>query len=556
MAKNFIEIPTGKRTPQYRFFEMLPAFLSYGAIILLIVLSIFAPLLAAIYLLLFVFTLLVKAVVVAFQVTTASRILIAARKVDWRGRLDNLENPEKSLAAIAPNKTWNSALHHENMARIVAETSRGAAKYPKPSDLYHAVIVATYNEGYEILEPTIQSLLASDYDPKRMIVAIAYEARGGAATERTVMQLSHRYGNKFKAFLTFKHPENIPHEVIGKGGNITFAGKELAKYLDVEKIAYKNVIVTTLDADNRPHEGYFSYVAYEFIVNPYRKNRSYQPIAVYFNNIWDAPAPMRVIATGNSFWNITVSMRPHALRNFASHSQPMDALAEMDFWSTRTVVEDGHQYWRSYFHFKGDYSVVPIHVPIDQDAVLAATYWKTLKAQFIQLRRWAYGASDVPYVAVQLFTKRRVVPFWNSLGQLIRLIDSHLTWAISAFIVTFGAWVPLILNQYSSRSIVAHELPDFISFLQKIASVVLFVSVFWAFKLLPPRPARYKRHRSFFMIAQWVLMPVTSIVYNASAAIVSQTRLLFGHYLEKFDVTDKAVRIQHRKKWYRKELEE
>lgn len=538
MAKNFIEIPSGKRTPEYRFFEMLPAFLSYGAILLLVVLSIFAPLLAAIYLLLFIFTLLVKAVVIAFQVTRASRILLAAQRVDWKARLADLEDPEASVATVAPTKAWNSTQHRYNLARIAATPER----YPKPSEIYHAVIIATYNEGYEILEPTVQSLLSGDYDPARLIVVIAYEARGPESTHVAVARLQRELGDKFKTFLTFEHPADIPHEVVGKGGNITYAGRELATWLTGQGIEYKNVIVTTLDADNRPHQGYFSYVAYEYIVNPYRKQRSYQPIAVYFNNIWDAPAPMRVIATGNSFWNITVSLRPYALRNFASHSQPMDALAEMDFWSTRTVVEDGHQYWRSYFHFKGDYEVVPIHVPIDQDAVLAATYWKTLKAQFIQLRRWAYGASDVPYVAVQMFSTERKVPFWRTFGQWIRLIDSHLTWAISAFIATFGAWVPLLLNQYSSRSIVAHELPDFVSLLQRIAMLALFVSVFWAFKLLPPRPARYKRHRTVFMLAQWLLMPITSILYNALSAFVAQTRLLFGRYLEKFDVTDKAVK--------------
>ena len=47
-----LEIPLGKRTPMYRFFEMLPALLSYGAFILLFVLAFFSPLLAAIYLLL------------------------------------------------------------------------------------------------------------------------------------------------------------------------------------------------------------------------------------------------------------------------------------------------------------------------------------------------------------------------------------------------------------------------------------------------------------------------------------------------------------------------
>ncbi len=38
-----IEIPLGKRTKKYRFLEMLPGLLSYGAIVLLIVLSILSP---------------------------------------------------------------------------------------------------------------------------------------------------------------------------------------------------------------------------------------------------------------------------------------------------------------------------------------------------------------------------------------------------------------------------------------------------------------------------------------------------------------------------------
>ena len=73
-------------------------------------------------------------------------------------------------------------------------------------------------------------------------------------------------------------------------------------------------------------------------------------------------------------------MRPHVIRNFASHSQPLQALKAMEFWSKRTIVEDGHQYWRSLFFFDGDYTVLPIRVPIYQDAVLDETFFKTIKA--------------------------------------------------------------------------------------------------------------------------------------------------------------------------------
>jgi len=62
-----------------------------------------------------------------------------------------------------------------------------------------------------------------------------------------------------------------------------------------------------------------------------------------------------------------------------------------------------------------------------------------------------------------------------------------------------------------------------------------------SFKLLPPRPAHYKRHRTVGMVLQWVLMPLTAIVYLSFAALNAQTRLLFGRYLVRFDVTNKAV---------------
>ncbi len=219
----------------------------------------------------------------------------------------------------------------------------------------------------------------------------------------------------------------------------------------------------------------------------------------------------------------------------------MDALVEMDFWSVRTIVEDGHQYWRSYFYFGGNYEVVPLHVPIYQDAVLSETYTKTLKAQFVQLRRWAYGASDVPYVATRVFTARRNVPFWAGFTRFVRLLDGHVTLACISILVAFGGWVPLLVNSEAARSVAVHQLPDTVSLLQRIAMIGLVVSVFMSFKLLPPRPARYKRSRNVWMVLQWVLMPVTAIVYSSAASFYSQTRLFLGKYLDRFDVTEKLT---------------
>lgn len=531
-----IEIPTGKRTAWYRFFEILPGFLSYTVILLPIILSFINPLLAAIFVIVYIITYLVKAITMAYRTIQGYQTLQKAQRVDWARRLADLEDPELALSKNHHQGSWRAHIHHQRLEQLAITTNRR-----KPSDIYNAIIIATYNESRDILEPTIKAILDGDYDPKHLILTIAYEERGGQAIEDTVTQLIKDYGNQFGDAVAVKHPKDLPDEVIGKGGNITYAGRELQKHLEKKGIDPEDVIVTTLDADNRVHKGYFSYVTYEYIVHPEPRYVAFQPLALFLNNIWDVPAPMRVIATGNSFWNLINSLRPHMLRNFASHSQSMAALIDMDFWSTKTIVEDGHQFWRSYFRYDGHYSVVPIYVPIYQDAVLSDTYRKTLKAQFVQVRRWAYGASDVAYVATRYFRRDRTVPFWDGLFKFTRLLESHVSWATSAIIILLGAWAPLIINPESSRSIIAHQLPTIVSNVQTLAMIGLFITIFLSFKLLPPRPERYKRHRSVLMLAQWVLMPLTSIVYGSSAAFNSQTRLMLGTYLDKFDVTEKAV---------------
>ena len=535
-----IEIPLGKRTKKYRFFEMLPGLLSYGAIILLIILSIVNPVLASIYLLTIILVAFVKTIAISYRVVSGHRNMERASRVDWSGRLLDLESPKESYSRLrdVPSGALLYKQHLENL-RFMSAAEEG--HFPKPSNIYNALIMPAYNESIEVIEPALKSVLETTYDKTRLIVVFAYEERGGAEIDKTAHLLKEKYGKDFHSFHIVKHPKDLPNEVVGKGGNITYAGKWLQQYLQHEGITFSDVIVTTMDCDNKPHKHYFDYLTYEYITHEDRKHLSFQPICLFTNNIWDVPAPMRVVATGNSFWNIISSMRPYSLRNFASHAQPMSALVEMNFWSTRTIVEDGHQYWRSYFYFNGNYEVVPMFVPIYQDAVLSNGYVKTLRAQFIQLRRWSYGASDVAYVGNNVFNKDRKVRFLPSLARFIRLLDGHVTQGCIALIVAFGGWAPLALNGEAARSVAAHQLPDTVSLIQQVAMVGILVLIFVSFKLLPPRPERYKKRRNILMVMQWALMPVIAIVYSSMASYNAQTHLLLGKYLDKFDVTEKTT---------------
>ena len=537
-----LEIPQGKRKPLYRFLEILPGALSYGAIILLFILSWLNPVLGAIYLFTLISATLVKAIGVAYRTIQGYNVIKRAERVDWRQRLTDLETPHESYERLvgSGNNSYHFTEHLNNLKLFATTMERD---YPRPSQVYHVVIMTAYNEGIDILDPSIAAVAMNTFPNDRIIFALAYEERGGQAIEDTAKALANKYYDTFSHFMIVKHPANLRGEVKGKGPNLTYAGQAVADYVEKKHIPVENVIVTSLDSDNHMHPKYLDSVAYEFITHPNRQHLSYQPVSLFTNNIWDAPAPTRVIAVSNSFFNVITTMRPHVLRNFASHSQPLQALEAMDFWSKRTIVEDGHQYWRSLFFFNGNYSVLPIRIPIYQDAVLDDTFWKTIKAQFIQVRRWYYGASDVAYVGSRLFVSRskRLMPFWQLFPKFLRLLDGHITLAIMAPIITFGGWVPMIMN-ISSHEMVTYNLPNIVSIIETIASIGLFITVLVSFRILPKRPAKYRKGRNVLMILQWILMPLTSILYQSIAAYYAQTRLMLGLYMEKFDVTKKVIR--------------
>lgn len=532
-----LEIPLGKRTKFYRFFEMLPAIISIGTIIFLILLSIFNPVVASIFVLFIVIIMFVKAIAMAFRTIQGYIVYKKASNLDWTERLNDLKNPYESLERISNSKTkvYGLEQHIDNLRHIANDPD----SFPDKKDIRHGVFVMVYNENYETVQPTIEAVAKSNYDPKKVFLVLAYEQRGGEATQKVMDRIVKEFKGVFGDILPIMHPAGLPDEIIGKGPNMTYAGYKFADYIKSKKIDPKNVIITTLDADNRVSKNYLPYLTYEWIVAPNRQKVAYQPVCLFTNNIWDVPAPMRVVAVGNSFWNIISSMRPHLLRNFASHSQGLQALIDMDFWSKRTIVEDGHHYYRSYFHFDGDYSVIPIKASVGQDAVFSDGYWKSIIAQFIQVRRWAYGASDVAYVANNIKHRTKNVKFWPAFTRWVRLLDSHVTQAIIAPIVAFGGWIPLLISPESSQALSVHELPIVISTIQQIAMIGAIITVFTSFLMLPPKPARYTNARNIWMVLGWIVMPVTSILYSSLSAYYSQTRLLLGKYLTVFDVTEK-----------------
>jgi hypothetical protein len=523
-----LEIPFEKeRKPHYRFFEILPGFISWLVLFMPIILSFISITAAVIFILAYLLIYFIRSLGYDIRAISGYITMKQHLRIDWNKLLNDLEDDEVPEGAKRPNWHQGNIERRKNNERIY-----------KPSEIIHAIILATVNESKEVLEPTIQSIIDSTYDSQKIIFVIAYEARAGEEAEKRVNYLIKKYRSNFRDAMAFKHPANMPGEIIGKGGNISYAGKQLEKYVKNNDIPIENVLVTTLDSDSRPNKHYFSALTYLFCIVPKPHRASYQPLPMFTNNIWDAPTMMRVIATGNNLFYIVLTKRPHLERNFSSHAQSLKSLIDMNFWSTRSVVEDGHQFWRSYFCYDGDYRVYPLSIPIYQDAVLADGYMKTIKAQFIQLRRWTYGASDIAYIADKGFFHKNKVPKGDLLAKFLRTLEGHVTWATGTALVFGAAFIPSFLHP---QSFAAHELPLIVSRIQQIGIIGLLASVYVILVTLPPRPPRHKRTRSILMVVQWAIAPVCAICFASLAAFDSQTRLMFKRYLSRFDVTEKAV---------------
>jgi hypothetical protein len=268
---------------------------------------------------------------------------------------------------------------------------------------------------------------------------------------------------------------------------------------------------------------------------------------MFFNNIWDVPMPIRSVSIGSSFWQMIESTRPHRLRNFSAHAQSFAALVATNFWSTKTIVEDGHQFWRSYFKFNGKHQVVPLSVPIYQDAVLSPKgYLDTFREQYLQKRRWAWGASDIPYVLYHAWKNPRL-PFWDKWLQAWRLIEGHYSWASTSMILAFFAWLPQILSPTFHDVVLGYTFPPLYSQILVAALVGMVVTLTISSLLLPPVPRTRRRRSTASVILEWItapfLLPMSNVILSSLPAIDAQTRLALGKYLD-YRVTEKAT-IRH-----------
>lgn len=489
-----------------RLFEILPGATSWSLLILPVVLAILSPKFFAIYMIFFIIFWVIKTFAMSYRLIDGYRHYKRDRKTNWM----------KKLSELGPEYDWRKIIH--------------------------LVIVPTYKEELPILESSILSVIGSDFPSENVVYILATEERDAERAVKISEVLKRKYGSKLMHFESIMHPKDLPSEIIGKGANITYAAKNFIKYFDNHNISYENVVVTTMDADNIFDVQYLSDLTYKYVTDPDPVHKSFQPIPMFFNNIWDVPMINRLVAMGSSFWQLIVTTRPSRLRNFSAHAQSLEALHRVDFWSVKTIVEDGHQFWRTYYKFNGRHEVVPMYTPIYQDAVLADTFKETMKEQYLQKKRWAWGVSDIPFVMEHTF-KDKKIPLFDRWANAVILWESHISWATTSTILASSAWLPVIFREYFRRDILAYSFSDIYVKIFAIAWIGMIITLTISTLLMPPRRGKKPVGR---IILDWIMtpfiMPISNLFFSSIPAIESQTRLMLGKHLGVFRVTAKSTK--------------
>jgi cellulose synthase/poly-beta-1,6-N-acetylglucosamine synthase-like glycosyltransferase len=483
----------------YRAFEILPGALAWFTLLAVIFFSWAQPIWVALFIIGFDVYWLLKTVYFSFHLRAGYNQMKKQMKVDWLKELKSLTD-----------KDWQK--------------------------IHHLIILPMYKESLSVIRSTFQAIVNSTYPKDKMIIVVATEERAGQPAAKIAQVVKEEFGDKFYKFLITVHPQDIVGELAGKGANATWAARQTKKkIIDSLKIPYQDIIVSCFDIDTQVYPQYFSCLTYHYLTTEKPTRTSYQPIPIYNNNIWQAPCLSRVVASSGTFWQMMQQQRPERLSTFSSQSISFQALVEVDFWPTNMVSEDSRIFWQNLLFYDGDYRTIPLHYPVSLDANLAPTFLRTALNIYKQQRRWGWGVENIPFLFFGFWKNKRISRSKKFHWIWIQL-EGFWSWATNALLIFLLGWLPLFLGgQKFNVTLLSYNLPRVTRTLMTLAMIGLVGSAIYSTLLLPKRPKEYGLIRGCLkylgVVIQWILLPLTILVFGCLPGLESQTRLMLGKYM-------------------------
>lgn len=411
--------------------------------------------------------------------------------------------------------------------------------FPDWEKVHHVVIIPTYKEPLHTLKRTLKSIKKQTFPTEQMTVVLAMEEREPEEDrDKKIKYLKKNFG-KYFGNLFFTVHTLVEGEIVGKSSNERYAALWVKDEL-VKKRGFDMdyMTVTSCDADHVYHKKHFATIAFKFLDNPKRYKSFWQPVVMFYNNIWDLPAITRVPSTMMSIWNLSQLPRKDRLINAQNYTLSFKLLDKTGYWDPDKIPEDWGIFFKAFYKNQGGIEVEPIYLPLFADAVESHSFWGTVKAQYQQLKRWAWGVSDSPWV-IREYIRSDDIPFWDKTTRLLTLMWAHFLWPVNWFIITIGLTLPTILNPAFGRTTLGYMVPKISSFVLTLSLGFLVVMLIFDRIYKPKRPKNFPLWRAILMPLEFVLMPVAGFIFGALPGLDAHTRLMLGKYIE-YRVTEKV----------------
>ena len=411
-----------------------------------------------------------------------------------------------------------------------------ATRERDPLQYIHLSIIPTYTEPYHVLERTVQAIVDANYPPELKMVAIITRDSDKPGWEN-VAKLKAAFGDKVLGFYHIKDAVE-PGVVVGKSAAMNWGGRWMKQVLTDEGYDLDHILVTDLDSDYRVHPQYFAWISWHHSRQGLRDYIIWQPVPLFHNNIWQVPMAVRVMSASTSQWQMFLHSRPHRLVAFSSYTCSLRFIHRVGYWDNDVIPEDSRFYWKAFFTFGKRFSVKSVYLPLYGDSPQSRDYASTHQSQYSQIKRWAWGVTDVPYVLMRLF-KHPEIPLRLRLRRFSMLFFNHLNWIFLPLLLMFGSSAPIWFSRDFSLTDLGQQMWTASSIILSVTlSTVLFFMYFEA-QMLPPKPPRWPRWRRVAAYLQYFAYPVVGLVLSVLPALEAHTRLLLGRYLE-YRVTEKT----------------
>jgi hypothetical protein len=296
--------------------------------------------------------------------------------------------------------------------------------------------------------------------------------------------------------------------------------------------------VTVCDADSRLHHGYLAALGHDVLANPDGFLHIFQPAILFYANHWRLIAPLRALNSIYSLWELARMVPSHRLVTQSTYSLSWKAVREVGYWDVDVIPEDSHMCFKVLFHFGRRVKVRPIFLPVYADAAEGSTLSRTLANQYHQILRWAWGVSDIPYVA--LGAKRaRNLPLHVRIMRVVWYVEEHLMWPSHWFLLTLGGVLPRLLNPGYARSPMGLWQAGLVSAIMGLCLPCLLLVIVVDWRLRPQHPDGEDVIDVLIGWASFGLLPIVGLLLCALPALDAHSRLLLGRRLE-YRVTEKV----------------